>query len=864
MRHYVFKKDLPEYPICFLVPSINVTEIEKHYIDPFGINPETVLILDLFQAPGKKKTSVKDMKGYLTEELLPVLNDMSVTYLLCADPGYYKLLSGQDKADAQIGYVTDCAHGPWKVLYVPNFKSVFYDPPKVKAKIAQAIEALKNHAQGNYEPPGNNLLTYEYYPRTYEEIGEALELLLQMDVPLAIDIEGFGLKHWNAGIGTISIAWSNSEGISFSVDYEEIPDAVQAPFGRQVRNEPVRDLLRYFFESLKQKAIYHHITYDVYVLIYQLYMKDLLDTAGLLKGMEILLKDWDCTRLISYLATNSCAGNSLSLKDQAQAYAGNYAMTDIVDITNIRLDDLLRYNLVDSCSTHYVHEKNYPIMVRDQQQEFYETIFKPATLDIIQMQLTGLPLDMKRVLEVKTLLRKAQDDAEATLASSSVVIQYNEHLREKWVIAKNEKLKKKRVVLADAPADLVFNPGSAPQLQELIYELLDFPVLMLTKTGLPSTKAGDLKDLKNYTEDPVLLEFLDALLDYAGVAIINETFIPAFESAQQGPDGWYYLFGSFNLGGTISGRLSSSDPNLQNIPATSKYAKLIKSCVVAPPGFIFIGLDFSSLEDRISALTTKDPNKLKVYTDGYDGHSLRAYAYYTEQMPDIDPTSVESINSIQKKYKPLRDKSKNPTFTLTYQGTWRTLVVKYKFTEELAKVVEERYHALYEVSDKWVADKLDQAARDGYITAAFGLRVRTPLLAQVIRGSKKTPSEATAEGRSAGNALGQSWCLLNSRAASEFMGEVRSGAYRMDIRPCAQIHDAQYYLVSENPDILAYVNEHLVKAVQWQEDPTIAHDEVKITGELSVFYPSWLTEIVIPNGADADQILSIINLNQEN
>lgn len=76
--------------------------------------------------------------------------------------------------------------------------------------------------------------------------------------------------------------------------------------------------------------------------------------------------------------------------------------------------------------------------------------------------------------------------------------------------------------------------------------------------------------------------------------------------------------------------------NLQNIPSTgSIYAKLIKSCFKAPKGWIFSGADFASLEDRISALTTKDPNKLKVYTDGYCGHCLRAYAYFSEQMPDI-------------------------------------------------------------------------------------------------------------------------------------------------------------------------------------------------------------------------------------
>ena len=64
--------------------------------------------------------------------------------------------------------------------------------------------------------------------------------------------------------------------------------------------------------------------------------------------------------------------------------------------------------------------------------------------------------------------------------------------------------------------------------------------------------------------------------------------------------------------------------------------KLIKSCFVAPPGWLFTGLDFASLEDRISALTTKDPAKLAVYLFGFDGHCLRAHSYFSENMPDIE------------------------------------------------------------------------------------------------------------------------------------------------------------------------------------------------------------------------------------
>lgn len=245
-------------------------------------------------------------------------------------------------------------------------------------------------------------------------------------------------------------------------------------------------------------------------------------------------------------------------------------------------------------------------------------------------------------------------------------------------------------------------------------------------------------------------------------------------------------------------------------------------------------------------------------TEGYDGHSYRAYYYFSDQMPDICPDSVDSINSIQDKYGDLRQESKSPTFALTYQGTYITMVKNLGWTEEKAKAVEAAYHEMYKVSTKWVSDKLNQASKDGYVTLAFGLRLRTPLLAQVIRGTSRTPYEAEAEGRTAGNALGQSWCLLNTRAGIEFMDRVRSSKHRLSIKPCAHIHDAQYYLVRDDVDTILFTNKYLVKAVQWQEDPAIAHDEVKLGGEFSLFWPTWNDEITIPNGATENQVFEIV------
>jgi DNA polymerase-1 len=850
-----------DYPLVFLVPTIRKDEIQKEYLDPFGIPADDVMILGLHYAQDKKKTPVAEMKEFIAGELVPTLEEQGARYLVVADAEYFKVLAKVPKVDVNLGYVLDCAYGPpgrWKVVYVPNYRAVFYDPDKVRAKIRQGLEALVSHAGGRYSAPGNGIVRFEAYPRTLDGIADWLDRLIEMDRDLTIDIEAFDLKHHKAGIGTISFAWSKTEGIAFPVDYEPIEGAAEAPFGRQVPNEPVRRLLRKFFARHARRAIYHNISYDVYVLVHQLYMDDILDTKGLLRGMNILLRNWDDTKLVTYLATNSCAGNKLSLKDQAQAYSGNYAESDIKDITRIPLDKLLRYNLVDSLSTWFVHDKQWPAMVADDQEEIYRTLFKPATVDIIQMQLTGLPVNMRRVAEVKATMGADQAKALDTIHRSNVVQRFTYRLHEQWVEKRNQELKKKRVTLADVPDTLVFNPNSGPQLQDLLFTMLGLPVLGLTDSKQPSTDGDTLKALVNHTQDPDTQAFLKAMLDYGAVNKILTSFIPAMENAAPGPDGWHYLFGNFNLGGTLSGRLSSSDPNLQNLPANSKYAKLVKSCVQAAPGWLFCGLDFASLEDRISALTTKDPEKLKVYLDGYDGHSLRAYAYFGDQMPDIDPGSVDSINSIQARYKPQRQDSKAPTFALTYAGTWKTLMTNCGFTESLAKQIESRYHDLYQVSDAWVQAKLSEASRTGYVTVAFGLKVRTPLLKQVIRGTSKTPYEAEAEGRTAGNALGQSWCLLNSRASAEFMGKVRAGRHRLEIRPCAHIHDAQYLLVKDDIDTVLYVNEHLVRAVQWQDHPEIAHEEVKLGGELSIFYPDWAHEIGILNGISEAGLIATV------
>jgi len=170
------------------------------------------------------------------------------------------------------------------------------------------------------------------------------------------------------------------------------------------------------------------------------------------------------------------------LKDQAQAWAGNYAIEEIKDITKIPVEKLLQYNLIDAMSTWYVYEKHWNTLVADEQLEIYETLFKPATVDIIQMQLTGLPVNMERVTQVEAEMLADEDKALTAIRGLPLVQKFEYLLNEDWVNWKNSTLKKKRVSMADAKE--VFNPNSPPQLQRLLYEELALPVIATTDSKL--------------------------------------------------------------------------------------------------------------------------------------------------------------------------------------------------------------------------------------------------------------------------------------------------------------------------------------------------------------------------------------------
>lgn len=708
-------------------------------------------------------------------------------------------------------------------MYIPSIKDGILDwYPDIKDKITFTLQRAKEYLiSGKLNPIGSNTLC----ERTTD-----INYFINSD-RVAVDIETYSLKHFKASIRSIAL----SDGEKYFSEF--VDDDLQ-----------MRQQLKDFFKSFKGTLVFHNAAFDVTVLIYELFNKDY---ESVQEGLDTFLSNFHDTKLIAYLATNNARFNSLGLKELSYQFMGNYAKEDIKDILKIPKDELLEYNAKDVIATLKVLDKYLPILIQDDQQDIYVNLFKPVLRELIEMQLNGLYVYPDTVLEVRNSLEQISKDVLERLNNNELIKEFILKLKEDWVVKKNATLKRKRVTIDDA--SITFNPNSQQQKVQLIYQFLN----CTCQFGC-TVDSSTLEKISKVETNEANKTIIDLLLEFSKVDKILSTFIPALEDSYQSR-----IFGKQNLGGTVSGRLSSNDPNLANLPSGSTYGKLIKSCFGAPKGKLFIGIDMNQLEDRISALLTKDPNKLSVYTDGYDSHSLRAYAYFKEAMPDITERlskgedAVEVINSIKSLYPKLRSKAKAPTFALTYAGTYKTLVKNCNIPEDEAKAIEASYHQMYQVSDTYIKQRLDEAHKKGYVSLAFGLRLRCHILKHSILNSNNTPYAALTELRTVQNAFGQSYGMLVSRALVEFNNLVRNSVYRGRIKACNSIHDALYFEIDDDIAVLKYCNDTLVKCLSWQADPAIAHDLVHLGGELSVFFPSWKDEKSISNNVTWEQLNEI-------
>jgi DNA polymerase I len=561
MNFLNFEGKSSKYDVAILIKdsSLKKREIEQYYINPLvlkGFKRNRIIAIGLAYGNGNK-VSKKQIKDHL-EYILPNLKLLQVKYVMCADANYYKELANQRKADTNLDKMVVGKYDPDMLIgYSLNYSSLMYNPAQGD-KITLSIDTLVTTANGgstNITIP----FTEQRYPLTVDEIADELDYLLQFE-ELAVDIETFGLK-LGSGIASIAFSESSTSGASFLVDYR--PNEQGKIFGYRKDNLKVRSLLKKFFKSYKGVSIYHRSAFDVKHLIWELFMDHPLDFKGMLEGVRTLGKNFADTLFMAFLTLNSTTRPNLGLKSLGYEFAGDYGEEEIKDVRKIQWQQLLKYNLSDTCTTFWVMEKYWDAMVQEDQESVYWEFIKMQRV-LFRTELHGMPMNDQRLTEVENILIDKRNKFAELILNSDEVIDAEYHIISQKVKKDNKKLKTK-VRTMDDYEDFVFNPGSDQQLRVLLHNVMQLPVVKVTPTKEPKTDADTINILIHKTDNPKYKELLQTIIDYSEVCTVINTFIKAFKEGMLKADGRRYLHGDFNLAKVKSGRLSSSNPNLQNL-----------------------------------------------------------------------------------------------------------------------------------------------------------------------------------------------------------------------------------------------------------------------------------------------------------
>ncbi|MFN2327438.1 MAG: DNA polymerase I [Chromatocurvus sp.] len=253
-------------------------------------------------------------------------------------------------------------------------------------------------------------------------------------------------------------------------------------------------------------------------------------------------------------------------------------------------------------------------------------------------------------------------------------------------------------------AGQVFNLGSTKQLGEILFDRLGLPVIRKTPKGAPSTAEEVLAELAlDYPLPKVLLE-------YRGLSKLKSTYtdkLPTMVNPDTGR-----LHTSYHQAVTATGRLSSSDPNLQNIPIRSEDGRRIRRAFVAPEGWLVLAADYSQIELRIMAHLSGDTGLLDAFNEGLDVHAATA--------SEVFDVPLDSVSSEQ------RRKAKAINFGLIYGmsafGLARQLHLGRQEAQEYIDRYFERYPGVQDYMDRTRA----LAHEQGYVETLFGRRLYLP------------------------------------------------------------------------------------------------------------------------------------------
>ncbi|SNC77022.1 DNA polymerase I [Marinobacter sp. es.048] len=553
------------------------------------------------------------------------------------------------------------------------------------AELEEGETSSSGNAQASDDKPAPETGKKDYRVITdQKELDQWLERLKAAEL-LAFDTETTSLRYMDAEIVGVSFAIKPGEAayVPLGHDYMGAPE--------QLDRDEVLDQLKPLLEDPDLAKVGQNLKYD----------KNVLANHGIsLEGIaeDTMLESYVLNSVATRHDMDSLAMHYLGEKTISfESIAGKGAKQ--LTFNQIELEKAAPYAAEDADITLRLHQTLRPkLKETGKLASVYEDIDLPLVPVLSRMEQRG------------------------TLISASILRQHSQELAERMAELEKE---------AHEVAGETFNLGSTKQLQAIFYDKMGLPVIKKTPKGAPSTAEPVLQELAHEHELPRLI------LEHRSLSKLKSTYTDTLPELINHRTGRVHT--SYHQAVTATGRLSSSEPNLQNIPIRSEQGRRIRQAFIAPEGYKLVAADYSQIELRIMAHLSGDKGLLKAFEQGEDIHKATA--------SEVFGVSLEEVSSDQ------RRSAKAINFGLIYGmsafGLSRQLDVERKLAQEYIDRYFERYPGVL----KYMDNIRKQAHDDGFVETLFGRRLYLPEInarnKQLQQAAERTAINAPMQGTAA-------------------------------------------------------------------------------------------------------------------
>jgi DNA polymerase-1 len=544
---------------------------------------------------------------------------------------------------------------------------------------------------------------------------------LQHCTLLAVDTETTSLNYMVAELVGISFALEPHAAVYIPLAH----DYLGAP--TQLDRKEVLALLKPILENASIKKVGHNLKYD----------------ASVFANYDISLQGITYDTMLESFILSSGGRNDL---DTAALKYLNYKTTSFEEIAGkgakqltfnqVAIETAGQYAAEDADISLQLHHDLWPKIEYESGLKFVFTEIEMPLVPILsQMERTGVLVD--------AALLKQQ--------SAEIAVKLTELEQQVFALAGSQ-----------------FNLSSPKQLQEILFEKMQLPVIQRTPTGQPSTAEEVLQELALDYPLPALI------LNYRSLSKLKSTYTDKLPEQVNPTTGRVHT--SYHQAGAATGRFSSTDPNLQNIPIRTKEGRRIRQAFIAPPGYKIVSADYSQIELRIMAHLSGDAGLIQAFANGKDIHQATA--------AEVLNIPIEQVTSEQ------RRQAKAINFGLIYGMSAFGLSKQLGVDRGTAQRYMDLYFSRYPRVHTFMDDIRVMAHQQGYIETLFGRRLYLADINSRNQQLKKAAERAAVNAPMQGTAAD-----IIKRAMIAMAGCLKTEG--LDARMIMQVHDELVFEVAE-------------------------------------------------------------------